>query len=292
MALTLLSMLFWGAQPLGIAVLRGMPASALSFYKIFSAAISLALFLALTGQFPHFGKISRGTLLLLATAAASLGVSYVLYNASFRFVSPTNVQVYYQASRIFLALGGIFFFRESFTRLQWTGLATLCLGLALFFHNQLSLSEHYALGVGMVIVSALTWAAYAMCQKYLLPRVAPLGVLLFVYIALSLALAPFARLAPLGALPFPQWLALTFVCITNVMAFGCFSLSLKHWDSSKIGALSCLTPLLTMALMAVLAGTILPGVAPESLGIVAILGALLAISGTGVVAFFGKRVPG
>jgi len=285
-------MLFWGAQPIGIAVLRGMPASALAFYKIFSAAISLALFLAITRQFPRFGKLGRGTLLLLLAAASGLGVSYLLYNASFRYISPTNVQVYYQSSRIFLALGGILFFREPFSRAQWAGLATLCLGLLLFFHNQLSPGEHYFQGVGMVIVSALTWAGYAMVQKYLLPRVPPLAVLLFVYAVLSLALAPFSHLAPLGSLGLPQWIALSFVCLTNVMAFGCFSLSLKHWDSSKIGALSCLTPLLTMALMAALAGTVLPGVAPESLGIVAILGALLAISGTAVVAFFGTRVPG
>ena len=36
---------FRRAQPIGIALLRVVPASALAFYKIFSAALSLALFL-------------------------------------------------------------------------------------------------------------------------------------------------------------------------------------------------------------------------------------------------------
>jgi drug/metabolite transporter (DMT)-like permease len=289
--LTLFSIALWGAQPIAIAVVGSIPSSALAFYKIFSAAVVLVAFLLAKKQFPDFRLQSRKSLVFLIIASGSLALSSILFNASFRFISPSNIQIYFQLSRIFMALGGIFVFRESFLKIQWLGLFGVCVGLYLFFHDQIELSQNgelYNFGVLLVIGSALTWASYAIFQKVLLGYLSATQILVFIYLFSTLLLARFAALAPLVGLRAGEWLAVAFICLSNVLAFVCFSLSLKYWDSSRIAAISCLTPIVTVCFMFLFANIGLKTGRPENLGLNALLGALTAIAGSILVAFYGQ----
>ena len=190
-----------------------------------------------------------------------------------------------------MALAGIFIFKESFAKAQWLGLVAVCVGLYLFFYDQLAQSKNeeiYNIGVLVVIASALTWAIYAVFQKALLRTMSPLQILVSIYIFSSLMLFRYAAWGPLANLNFREWAALGFVCTSNVLAFVCFSESLKYWDSAKIAAVSCLAPMVTIGFMFLLAGSALHVVRPENLGANAILGAIITIAGSVLVAFFGQ----
>jgi drug/metabolite transporter (DMT)-like permease len=289
--LTLFSIVLWGAQPIAIAVVGSIPSSALAFYKIFSAAFALVVFLLATKQFPDFRLQSTKSLAFLILASGSLTLSSIFFNASFKFVSPSNVQIYFQLSRIFMALGGVFVFRESFLKIQWLGLFGVCAGLYLFFYDQLELSQNgelYHVGVLLVIGSALAWASYAIFQKLLLSYLSATQILVFIYLFSTVLLARYAALGPLANLRLGEWLAVAFICISNVLAFVFFSLSLKYWDSSRIAAISCLTPIVTVCFMFLFADLGLKIGRPENLGINALLGALTAIVGSILVAFYGQ----
>jgi len=283
LALTILSMIFWGSQPLAIAMIKSIPYSTLAFYKISSAAVLALAYLFCTRRLPRFELLKQTTLMGLAVAGASLAVSYVCFNSSFKYISPANVQIYFQFSRIFMALAGLFLFKEVFTKIQWFGLATVCFGLGLFFHAQLGQYAdelNYPLGVGLVLASAGTWALYAIMQKLLLQRLSALQILAAVYVMATLCLTPYAEVTSLIELGRSEWMALAFVCLSNVLAFACFSQSLNHWESAKIGTISCLTPLVTIALMYILAGDWLHSVRPERLGVASVIGTSVSIFGS------------
>jgi drug/metabolite transporter (DMT)-like permease len=282
LTLTVLSILLWGSQPIAIAMIKSIPYSTLAFYKLFSATALVAGFLAIRGDSPKMAALNRQVLLVIGVAALSLSASYVAFNSSFAYISPSNVQVYFQLSRILFALGGIFIFKESFNRVQWAGLSAVGLGLYFFFQSQL-IQNHdgnlYFLGVSIVIASAATWAIYALLQKGLLTRLSPVQALMMIYLLSTCFLFPYADAAPLGKIGAQEWMALIFICLSNVLAFVCFSVSLKHWETSKIGAMTCLTPIVTMFMMSLVSGP-WQLVQPESFGLSSLLGAALSIAGS------------
>ena len=250
--LTVFSIFLWGAQPLAIAMIKSMSSSALAFYKIFSATLFILIFLLIRRRLPKIRNLEGETIGLLFLAAISLSISYFCFNFGFKFISPSNVQVYFQLSRIFMALAGVFFFKEVFNKIQWLGLLMVCLGLVLFFRAQLGQNlneQNYYIGVALVSLAAATWALYAILQKALLVKLSSLQILALIYVLSTLLLTPYADMGSLGNLQSNEWGAFVFVCLSNVLAFACFSESLNHWESSKIATVSCLTPLVTITLM-------------------------------------------
>ncbi len=280
-------MLLWGVQPLAIALTVGkIPGGALAFAKIATALAAIACGKLLKGHRPSLPK-SR-PLLVLATAA-SLAVSYYLYNACFRYLTPGGTQMYFLTSRLFLALAGIFLFKETFRRVQWLAFAALIAGFGLYFHDQLRVSgEGYALGVLMALGSAATWAAFAVGQKKLLAHYTSAQALLLLYALATLFLAPLADVQPFAHLGVVELAALFVVCATNVAAFFLFSESLRHWDTTKIAAVSTLTPLATVVLVA-LASLVSPVFHPEPLNFLSAGGAVVAVLAAAAIALLGNR---
>ncbi len=289
--LTLASVFLWGAQPLAITLTVGhVPGSTLAFYKILTACAALAP-LAFRHGLPDPRARGRGPALLLLCTALALALSYVAYNECFRYISPGNAQVYFLLSRVFLALGGIFLFHESFRPAQWGGFAILFAGILLFFRDQLANADGsgYLVGVALVLAAALAWAGFAVGQKKLLGSFTAGESLFALYLVCTIFLSPWASLSPLRDMGALELGAVLFICASNVLAFYTFSLSLKYWEATKIGAVSCLTPIATITL-GLVASLLNPArFAPEHLRALSLAGAGFAIAGASVVALFGAR---
>jgi len=248
LALSLCSILLWGLQPVALSYLvKTVPASAIAFYKTSSATIIFALVMMFTGTFSTLEQ-SKKSWLIFVFGGFALAFSYATYNQAYLYISPSNAQVYFQLSRILFAFFGIFIFKEKFSNTQWAGLAVLITGLILFFQNQITFdgSHNYYWGLSLILLSSVTWALYAVFQKILVLRHSPLLVLVIVYFISSLMLVQYADYKPLLNLNLPNWSALSYVCLSNMIAYWCFTEALKIWDASRIGAISCLTPLVTI----------------------------------------------
>lgn len=294
--LALITALCWGVLPVVLKLtLQGMDAYTITWYRFAVAGAVLAAILAATRQLPSPRRIARHGWLLLAVALAGLVGNYVLYLLSLHYISPAVAQVVIQLGPMFFLIGGLALFRESFSKLQWLGLSGLLIGLGLFFNRRLpellDLSQGTGLGVLLIVLAALTWAAYALAQKHLLKRLGSQQILLLVYIGAIIVLWPTARLSEIHQLTVTQAWLLAFSCANTLIAYGAFAEALEHWEVSRVSAVLAVTPLFTLItvwLMSRFAPGLLP---PEKLNALSIFGALLVVAGSAVCVLSGAKKP-
>ncbi len=283
--LALATTLLWGFLSIALKLLlEGMDAFTITWYRLTAAALVLALFQARRRRLPDVRQLDGRGWGLLAVAVLGLVGNYVLFVVSLDYVPPATAQLVIQLAPILFLLGGLLIFREAFSRVQWIGLVVLIVGLVLFFNQRLPallrLAGSEGLGVAIVVVAGIVWAAYALAQKQLLVSFSSVNILLLIYIGATALLYPLASPADIFALT-PFQLGLLVFCTFNTLgAYGCFAEALVHWEASRVSAVIALTPLMTIgAVYAVLA--IWPQAdVGERLGAVGMLGALVVVAGS------------
>jgi drug/metabolite transporter (DMT)-like permease len=210
--------------------------------------------------------------------------NYLLFAMALDYVPPATAQLVVQLAPLLFLLGGLWIFKESFGRWQWLGLATLVAGLLLFFNDRLSallrLSGSEAVGVLLVVIASIVWAAYALAQKQLLVSLSSENILLLVYVGATVLLFPLASLKQIFSLGSFELGLLAFGVVNTLAAYGCFAEALEHWEASRVSAVISLTPLVTiLAVYAVLA------IWPEAevgarLDLLGSIGAILIVAGS------------
>lgn len=289
LALTLTTAACWGVLPIALKLaLQGMDPVTITWYRFTVAALVLGTILAVTGGLPTLHSLSRRIWLLLALATAGLTGNYVLYLVALSHTTPSVAQIVIQLAPVFLLLGGLIVFRERFSARQWAGFALLMLGLALFFNRRLpevlNLSTDTGLGVALLFLAAIVWAAYGLAQKQLTKHLRPQQILWLVYLGAVLVLFPAASLGKVRDLDALQLWMLVFCCVNTLIAYGAFAEALKHWEVSRIGAVLALAPLFTLTCVWCVERFV-PGLLdPEGLNALNTFGALLVVGGSGVCA--------
>ena len=189
-----------------------------------------------------------------------------------------------------MGLGALTIFKERYQLHQWLGMGVLSLGLALFFHEQLrtliTAPTSYLIGSGLLILSAVSWAVYALAQKQLLQRLSSTNVMLLLYGGCTLLLTPFA--APQQILSVIetshstslQLGMLLFCGLNTLVAYGAFAAALEHWEASRVSAIVSLTPIVTLGAVWVASFLTPTLLAPEHLTSLGLVGAVLVVSGS------------
>jgi drug/metabolite transporter (DMT)-like permease len=284
----------WGILPIALkAMLVLMDPYTITWFRFLVAAGLTAVFLGATGKLPPLRKLDGRGWWLLAVAAGGLTGNYVFYLLGLSHISPGSAQLLIQLAPMFLLLGGLVVFGESFSALQWGGLTVMVVGLGMFLKDRLfellGLTGEFATGVMLLFLAAVTWAAYGLCQKLLQSRLSSQAILLVIYASASLLLWPPARPDTLMTLTPWGLFLLAFCSLNTIIAYGSFAEALKHWDASRISAVLALTPLLTMLFATVLARLPFGYVSEESLDWVSLAGAVLVVTGSATCALAGRR---
>lgn len=119
-------------------------------------------------------KIMVSPPLLLLLAAIALSWNYFGYMLGIEYTTPSNAQLFIQTGPMLLAVSGILFFREKFSRYQLFGFAVALLGFSFFYGDQLLAffegKKQYNLGVLFTLSGAVAWTIYAVLQKILVRR--------------------------------------------------------------------------------------------------------------------------
>ena len=251
LVLALITAASWGVLPIALKLtLQGMDPVTITWYRFTAAALVLGAILAVTGRLPTLLSLSRRIWLLLALAITGLTSNYVLYLVALSHTTPSVAQIVIQLAPVFLLLGGLFVFRETFSTRQWAGLALLMLGLVLFFNRRLpellNLSTDTGLGTALLVLAAIVWAVYGLAQKQLTEHLRPQQILWLVYLGAVLVLFPAASIGKVRDLDALQFWMLGFSCTNTLIAYGAFAEALKHWEVSRIGAVLALAPLFTL----------------------------------------------
>ena len=112
--------------------------------------------------------------------------NFALYLAGLRAVPPSAAQIVMQLSPVFVLLGGLIIFRESFARVQSLGVIGLFIGMALFFNQRYGelfsgMDSRYAQGLLTIALSSFLWSTFSLTQKQLLSYVSGRALLTVSY---------------------------------------------------------------------------------------------------------------
>ncbi len=289
--LALVTAACWATLPVALKLtLQQLDPYTLTWFRFLLAAGVMLAWLAARSGLGGFATLDRKRWWLLLAAALCLIGNYVFYLLGVQWTSPANAQLLIQLAPLLMALGGIFVFRESFNRWQWTGLVVLFVGLGLFFREQLGVGgAGYAFGSGLVLVAAIVWAVYALLQKQLLLRLSSPAILLFIYLCASVLLLPLARPGALLQLDGLHWGLLLFCALNTLVAYGAFAEALAHWEASRVSAILATTPLLCVGAVAAVHALWPESIAPERIGWLGYTGAALVVLGSALTSLMGNR---
>lgn len=291
---SLVTAIMWGGLPISLKVVLGdMDSITVTWYRfVLSAAIALL-------WYGHRSIDAIRRLLkpplwpLTLLAVAGLLLNYIFYLMGLDRTTAEAAQILIQLAPLLLLLGSVWLFKESFSGLQWLGVAGFSTGLALFFHQRLrdlaGVDESYLSGLFLLLLAAVTWTAYGLAQKQLIKQVKASDLLLLLYIAGTLCFLPGSSPLQIQRLDRLELMMLVFASLNTVIAYGSFGLAMTHWQASRVSAVITIAPLLTL-LFVFLSNTLYPGfIQAETLDWMNWLGAVLVVSGS-TLAALGNRL--
>jgi len=266
----------------------------LTWFRFLVAAACMLAWIGMREGFGTFAGLGATRWTMLLVAALGLIGNYLFYLLGVQHTTPGNAQLLIQLAPLLMALGGIFVFQESYKPLQWAGLGVIVLGLLLFFREQLAHAvsgRDYAIGSSLVLVAAVVWAMYALLQKQLLTRLDSPSIQAFIYSLAAILLLPLAHPAELLALDARHAWLLAFCSLNTLVAYGAFAEALAHWQASRVSAVLAVTPLLSLATIAILHSISPASIAAESVGVAGYAGAILVVVGSAMCSLLGNPRP-
>ena len=297
LCLTLLTALLWGILPVKLKqVLQAMDPVTVTWFRLLVSGSLLFVWLASVKRLPSFKLLGRKGKVLVVLAVLGLVGNYMLYLVGLRMLSPGTTQLLIQIGPILLLISSIFLFKERFSLGQGIGLAILLIGFGLFFNQRLvelltSLGD-YTLGVLIVIMASVVWTFYGLSQKQLLTVWNSLQVMMVIYLFCALLITPWAHPAQaLQLSPLQGWLLLA-CCLNTLVAYGAFAEALAHWEASRVSATLALTPLITLASVAIAAWLWPTYVQAEEINALGYGGALLVVLGSALTALGPSLIAG
>ncbi|MDC8830990.1 DMT family transporter [Alteromonas gilva] len=290
--LSLTTAVLWGVLPLFLTVcLQAMDSQTITLYRFVAAAILVGAWLLYRRQLPKVHRYRKAIIVLAIACTFMLVVNYVFNVAGLQYLSPGSVQVFMQVAPFALMIGGVFLYKEHFSRLQFWGAGSLLIGLMLFFNQRLpqiiASDSEDSIGIIFTFIAAVTWAGYALCQKPLMKNMSAMQLTLIIYILGSFILLPFTSPFAIASINEVQGWALLFCCLNTFIAYGAFTEAMRVWYASRVSAVIATAPVFTFISMAS-AEALFPGRFEQPpLGPLAIVGAAMVISGS-VMAALGR----
>ncbi|WP_423186412.1 DMT family transporter [Alishewanella sp. d11] len=287
--LALTTAILWGVLPIALKILLEVfTANTITAIRFLVAAVIVGIWLGMRGKLPKLALLKQLKIAwLMVVAIVGLLLNYIFYLSGLHLLTAETAQTLIQLAPFLMMLGGIIIFKERFLFWQRVGATLLVMGLLLFFNERLftllSQAGSETLGVLLVVVAAITWAAYALAQKQLLMHYNSKQIMYLIYFAGTFAFMPVSDFAPVADLTLLQWSLLLFCCLNTVVAYGAFAEALHHWEASKVSAVLAITPLLTI-LSANVVAWIWPQFSPQQLNLWSWMGALLVVAGSALTA--------
>lgn len=304
LTLALTTMLAWASLPVALKLtLEFIDPWTLTWFRFASAAALLLAWQGPRRSFSGFRRLRKILWALLLIAALGLMGNYVFYLLGLAQTGPAIAQIIIQLAPLLMGLGGIALFGERYNLAQWLGFITLVFGLGFFFHHQFATIDSNQLGgqnpglssdalwqgAIFLVISAISWAGYALAQKQLLRDFSSTRIMLFIYLFASITLVSSANLEAFYGLNLIQWGLLVFCALNTLVAYGAFAEALNHWEASRVSAVLALTPLGTF-LVAMLVSYWFPdNLAPENLDWLSWAGAVVVVVGSMVTSLAGKK---
>ena len=238
------TVLFWGMLPIALKLSGDFsdPVT-LTWLRFLSAGLILLAWQYHRGALSEFKQLSKKHWFRLISAGTFLIINYTTFVWSLEFLLPGSAQLSFQVAPLFLALGGLFFLKESIYWQQWLCFLCIGIGMLIFFHPVLG-EQHDDILFGFVIVqiSAGCWSMYALLQKSLFKELSPSNILLGIYLYASVVMLPFTNLGELNQMDTGDVWVTIFCCLNTLIAYGSFAQAMRYWQTVQVSAAIVLTP--------------------------------------------------
>ncbi|WP_445355833.1 DMT family transporter [Microbulbifer sp. EKSA008] len=293
--LALITVFMWATLPIALkGLLEYISPGTATWYRFAGAALLAGVYYGQARKLQLSPLFSRGLLLFTILAVAGLLVNYLAYASGLNYITPGAAQVVIQLAPLLLLISSVLWLGERFSPRQWSGVVLVVIGLLLFFNQRLEeltsgAGGEYLLGLGYILIAAVTWAIYGFFQKKILSRATPQDLLVVIYIAGTLFFLPMAEPMKVSHLGWLEWVLLAFLTANTLIAYGAFSKSLAHWEASSVSATLSLVPVITL-LFSTLISSIWPDyIAVEPLNWISWAGAGAVVLGSALAAISSRR---
>ncbi len=251
------ALLFWAVLPIALKVcLEAADPITITWFRFLFALTVVAGVQAYRGKLQQFKQLSLKQWAGLFASGTFLIGNYLMYLKGLAYVSPGPAQLFFQVAPLFLAIGGVLFFKETLNLLQTLCFPLLASGMLLFFlkGSDISFAEAslaavsgghsgpFWFGLAFIMSSALSWTFYALVQKKLVKDISSVNILVFIYALACVVLLPVSEPTALTSLSLKEWWVLIFCAINTLVAYGAFAESLKYWSAITTAAYFSLIP--------------------------------------------------
>ncbi len=170
-----------------------------------------------------------------------------------QFTSAANTGWIIGTAPVFMAIVGLFAFKESLTILKTIGTLIAFFGLLLLIgHGDLSSIDLISnKGDFLILGSAFTWAVYSAVNKKITLKYPPMMTILFLFLMMAIIISPFTinNVAVNSVLHLSStgWISILFLGILcSGAAYVMWASALKEMESAKVGAFLYFEPFVTV----------------------------------------------
>ena len=249
--LPLLAIIFWGASFIATKYLLDelTPETIISMRLILAISLLLTIALLQKRDFSINLK-SHGYILLLAMIAV---FHLWIQVTGLKFTTASNTGWIIGTAPIFMALLGLFFFKEKLNALKVTGIIIATFGLLMLVGNGNPANIDLIKNKGdlLVLASAFTWGIYSMVNKKISLNYSPVMTILYLFIMMAIIIIPFtindSAIKSVINLSGIGWVAILFLgLLCSGVAYVIWAYALREMESAKVGAYLYFEPFVTV----------------------------------------------
>ena len=247
----MLAVLFWGASFIATKYLLDelTPETIISMRLILAILFLLMIALFQKRDF-SINLNSHSYILLLAIIAV---FHLWIQVTGLKFTTASNTGWIIGTAPIFMALLGLFFFKEKLNALKVTGIIIATFGLLLLVGNGNPTNIDLIKNKGdlLVLSSAFTWGIYSMVNKKISLNYSPVMTILYLFIMMAIIIIPFTinntavnsviNLSGVG------WISILFLgLLCSGVSYVIWAYALREMESAKVGAYLYFEPFVTV----------------------------------------------
>ena len=278
--MVLVTLSLWGVLPILLKLgLNYYSSGTIAWFRFFFSFLILFWFIFLfrSGCEILLCPPSIGVLGGIALAANYFGMTQGVH-----FSGPSNAAVIIQLAPLFLVVVGVIFFRESITLRQLVGMFIALTGFYLFYLDRIRNAVdnlNYSTANEWVVLAAVVWVIYMICQKKLSVKYSAQTLNLLIYFVAMVVLLPLVEWGEFFEGGVVGWSLLIILGLNTLLAYGALAEAVESIPLSLISILITLNPLITLSgmwLLSTLGVEILP---VENIKWYGYLGGVVAVSG-------------
>lgn len=247
----MLAVLFWGASFIATKYLLNelTPETIISMRLILAILFLLMIALFQKRDFSINLKSHTYILLLAIIAVFHLWIQVT----GLKFTTASNTGWIIGTAPIFMALLGLFFFKEKLNALKVTGIIIATFGLLLLVGNGNPTNIDLIKNKGdlLVLSSAFTWGIYSMVNKKISLNYSPVMTILYLFIMMAIIIIPFTvsetAINSVINLSSVGWIAILFLgLLCSGVSYVIWAYALREMESAKVGAYLYFEPFVTV----------------------------------------------